>query len=189
MFQLNTYAARRPYEESLRGLLGLAEGRAVRGRLKTWSGLSARPTPAWSLPGLACALVKLVLLKFPQQNWSMADLLAGRHASTLKSFVVIIMTVSDAQAEAAMRLLAGGTHGDMPIVAGESGVAGLAALQDLKASIEGTHAAGLDATSRVLLINTEGATAPGVCEAIVGRPAADVPRAQRDWQGNHRIAG
>ena len=409
MFHLNTHAARRPYDESLRSRLGLAEGRAARERLKTWTGLSVSPTPAWSLPGLARslgiatltikdessrsalgsfkalgapnALVKLILRRCPHQGWSAADLLAGRHAQALKSFVVIsatdgnhgralaaaahaigcrcvivlhahvsaereqaiaafgaqivriagnydesvteaarladtngwevvsdtsyegyedvprdvmqgygviatelidsgagddcpwthvilqggvggmaagiasclwdrygvrrprfivvepeqadcllqsaisgrparalgnvdslmaglacgetsplawrflqpsidlFMTVGDAQAEAAMRLLAGGTHGDVPIVAGESGVAGLAALQDLTASTEGRHAAGVDATSRVLLVNTEGATAPSVYEAIVGRPAGDVLRAQRDWLDRHGITG
>ena len=44
----------------------------------------------------------------------------------LQPAVDLFVTVSDADAEAAMRLLADGMHGDMPLVAGESGVAGLA---------------------------------------------------------------
>ncbi|MEO3711744.1 diaminopropionate ammonia-lyase [Roseateles flavus] len=91
------------------------------------------------------------------------------------------MTVSDTQAEAAMRLLADGPHGDVPLVAGESGVAGLAALQRLAARPSERQAVGLDAGARVLLISTEGATAPGVYAGIVGRTAAHVQAAQRDW--------
>lgn len=401
MLHHNTHAARRPYDEPLRQLLSLAEGKAARARLQTWSGLSERPTPAWSLPGLARslgiaaltikdessrsalgsfkalgapnALVKLIGRRFAAQGWTAADLLAGRHAEALASFVVIsatdgnhgralaaaahsigcrcvivlhahvstereqaiaafgaeivriaghyddsvteaarlarvngwevvsdtsyegyeqvprdvmqgygviaaeligdaaadrcpwthiilqggvgglaagiigcmwdhfgerrprcivvepeqadcllqsaihgrpsralgsvdsvmaglacgetsplawrflqpavdgFMTVSDGQAEHAMRLLAEGSDGDMPIVAGESGVAGLAALQALAASADGRHAAGLGGESRVLLVNTEGATAPSVYEGIVGRAASDVLQAQRAW--------
>lgn len=98
------------------------------------------------------------------------------------------MTVSDAQAEAAMRVLAEGRHGDVPIVAGESGVAGLAALQVLAARSDWREAAGLDGQSRVLLINTEGATAPSVYADLVGRRAEDVLAAQRDWLAGQGIA-
>ena len=99
----------------------------------------------------------------------------------LQPAVDAFMTVSDAQAEAAMRLLADAPHGDLPIVAGESAVAGLAALQALAQSPGPCRAAGLDATARVLLISTEGATAPGVYAGIVGRPAGEVLAAQRRW--------
>lgn len=99
----------------------------------------------------------------------------------LQPAVDAFMTVSDAQAEDAMRVLAAGLHGDVPIVAGESAVAGLAALQALSRSTQDRQAAGLDATSRVLLVSTEGATAPGVYQAIVGRPAQAVLAAQQAW--------
>jgi diaminopropionate ammonia-lyase family len=95
--------------------------------------------------------------------------------------VDLFMTVSDAQAEAAMRVSAEGAYGDVPVVAGESGVAGLAALEDLKRDPEGREAAGLDLRSRVLLINTEGATAPSVYAGLVGRSAEDVIAAQNAW--------
>ena len=98
------------------------------------------------------------------------------------------MTVPDAQAEAAMRVLAAGEHGDVPVVAGESGVAGLAALQVLAARPDWREAAGLDGQSRVLLLNTEGATAPSVYADLVGRRAEDVLAAQRDWLAGHGIA-
>jgi len=109
----------------------------------------------------------------------------------LQPAVDLFMTVSDAQAAAAMRVLADGAQGDVPIVAGESGVAGVAALVALAAlqdDAEARRAAGIDARARVLVINTEGATAPAVYAAIVGRPAAAVLAAQRAWLEGHGIA-
>lgn len=72
------------------------------------------------------------------------------------------MTVSDAQAEEAMRVLARADAGDMPVLAGESGAAGLAGLLALTRDAALKQQAGLSPASRVLLINTEGATAPEV---------------------------
>lgn len=409
MFLLNTHAARGPYDAALQRLLGASSGHAARERLASWSCLSAHPTPAWPLPGLASALgvaslivkdeskrsslgsfkalgapnalIKLVLRRWPDRGWSAADLFAGRHADALKGFVVtsatdgnhgralaaaaqsigcrcvivlhahvsaereqaiaafgaeivriagnydesvveaarraqaegwevvsdtsydgyeevprdvmqgygvvaeellenaadpaacpwshvilqggvgglaagivgcfwdrfgarrphfivvepeqadcllqsaaqgrparaagsvdsvmaglacgetsplawrflqpsvdLFMTVSDAQAEQAMRALAEGWQGDVPIVAGESGAAGLAALQALAADAQGRRAARLDANSRVLLINTEGATAPSVYARITGCSAEDVLAAQQAWLARHGIA-
>jgi diaminopropionate ammonia-lyase family len=99
----------------------------------------------------------------------------------LQPAVDVFMTVSDDQAVDAMRVLAAGAYGDVPVVAGESGAAGLAALQALTVSAEWRDQCGLGADSRVLLINTEGATAPSVYTELVGRPAADVLNAQRAW--------
>ena len=99
----------------------------------------------------------------------------------LQPAVDVFMTVSDAQAVDAMRVLAAGAYGDIPVVAGESGAAGLAALQALTIHPEWREQSGLDAGSRVLLINTEGATAPSVYTELVGRPAAEVLNAQRAW--------
>jgi threonine dehydratase len=78
--------------------------------------------------------------------------------------------------------LAGATPRDIPVVAGESGAAGLAALQILAHSREGRRAGALDARSRVLLINTEGATAPAVYARLAGRGHEAVLEAQRAWQ-------
>lgn len=91
------------------------------------------------------------------------------------------MTVEDDAAIAAMRTLAQGVGGDIPVVAGESGVAGLAALQVLRGDAAGWAALGLDAQSRVLIINTEGATAPQVYAELVGEPAAAVEARQAAW--------
>jgi diaminopropionate ammonia-lyase family len=91
------------------------------------------------------------------------------------------MTVSDAQAVQAMGALARGDAGDVPVVSGESGAAGLAALQALAASPAWRAQVGLDAASRVLLVNTEGATAPALYTALTGCTPAQVLQAQADW--------
>ena len=71
------------------------------------------------------------------------------------------LAISDAAAIAAMRLLAG-----CGVIAGESGAAGLAGLLAAAASPEARAALGLDAGSRVLLFNTEGATDPALYAAL-----------------------
>lgn len=106
----------------------------------------------------------------------------------LEPAVDAFVTVSDAQAVQAMRLLAQGERGDMPVVAGESGVAGLAGLQALMEQPSWRRSAGLDGTSRVLLISTEGATAPGVYAELVGQSADGVQQAQKHWLHKHGIS-
>jgi N-carbamoyl-L-amino-acid hydrolase len=106
----------------------------------------------------------------------------------LQGAVDTFMTVTDDQAVQAMQLLADGRHGDVPIVAGESGVAGLAGLQAAVLHAEWREALALDADARVLLINTEGATAPAVYTQLVGRSADQVLQAQRAWQEGHGMA-
>jgi diaminopropionate ammonia-lyase len=84
------------------------------------------------------------------------------------------MTISDHAAEATMRLLAEGQAADLPLVAGESGVAGLAGA--IAASqVEAFRAKlSLDNDSRILVFGTEGATDPEVYAKIVGQSAEDV---------------
>ena len=106
----------------------------------------------------------------------------------LQPTVDMFMTVTDAQAETAMRILADGAAGDIPIVSGESGAAGLAALQALVDNTEMRQKLGLDAGSRVVLFNTEGATAPGVYKSIVGRDADTVLTAQSNWLEQNGIS-
>ncbi|MEI6759629.1 MAG: diaminopropionate ammonia-lyase [Betaproteobacteria bacterium] len=91
------------------------------------------------------------------------------------------MTVSDAQAVQAMGVLARGDADDVPVLSGESGAAGLAGLQALAASTAWRDQVGLDASSRVLLISTEGATAPALYAELTGYTPAQVLRAQADW--------
>jgi N-carbamoyl-L-amino-acid hydrolase len=106
----------------------------------------------------------------------------------LQPSVDLFMTVTDAQAERAMRTLATGEAGDMPVLSGESGAAGLAALQVLATDPQTRDAAGLDANSRVLLFSTEGATAPGVYRSLTGRSGEEVVAAQKEWLLREGIA-
>jgi diaminopropionate ammonia-lyase len=84
------------------------------------------------------------------------------------------MTIGDATAAAFMRILADGRHGDPAIVAGESGVAGLAGAMLAARDARGRAALGLDRDSVVLVFGTEGATDPELYRTIVGRSAEDV---------------
>ena len=84
------------------------------------------------------------------------------------------MTIPDAAAIDAMRLLAARRP---PVVAGESAVAGLAALRAAADDDAARRALGLDASSRVLLFGSEGATDPVLYERIVGHAPDRVARA------------
>ena len=78
------------------------------------------------------------------------------------------MTIDEEDAAETMRRLARPAAGDPAIVAGESGAAGLAGFLTAAASSEMRDALGIDANSRIFLINTEGATDEGRYKAIVG---------------------
>ncbi|WP_083654936.1 diaminopropionate ammonia-lyase [Burkholderia sp. SRS-W-2-2016] len=97
------------------------------------------------------------------------------------------MTITDDDAVAAMRTLACGSEGDMPIVAGESGVAGLAGITALLADRNLRARAGLDKNASVLLINTEGATAPETYRELVGQSAEAVVERQSEWLDDGRL--
>ena len=84
------------------------------------------------------------------------------------------MMVADANAADVMRLLAVGVNGDPPIVAGESGVAGLAGFLAVSREENARRQLGLDATSRVMLFGTEGATDAKTYAEIVGRHPEDL---------------
>jgi threonine dehydratase len=99
----------------------------------------------------------------------------------LQPGVDFFMTVSDHAAVQAMGVLARGDAGDVPVLSGESGAAGLAGLQALAASTAWRDQVGLDESSRVLLVNTEGATAPALYKDLAGRSAEQVLQAQADW--------
>lgn len=95
------------------------------------------------------------------------------------------LTIQDDDAVRAMQTLAAGSPRDVPVVAGESGAAGLAGLQVLAADPARRAAVGLNAQSRVLVVSTEGATAPGVYEALVGESASSVAKRQVRWMADH----
>ncbi|MEZ2296906.1 diaminopropionate ammonia-lyase [Variovorax sp. RCC_210] len=100
----------------------------------------------------------------------------------LQPSIDVFMTIEDDDAIDAMRRLARGSVRDVPIESGESGAAGLAALRVL--ALSQAHRAhrtqiGLAADANVLLINTEGATAPSVYRELAGLDAEEVLRLQR----------
>ncbi|MCP5074175.1 MAG: diaminopropionate ammonia-lyase [Rhodobacteraceae bacterium] len=101
--------------------------------------------------GLACGEVSRVA-------WEV--LVEGAHA---------MMTLQDEAAAECMRLLANAPFGDPVIVAGESGVAGLAGFLTLAEDPAMRQAVGLDERAHVLVFGTEGATDPETYAAIVGK--------------------
>lgn len=84
------------------------------------------------------------------------------------------MTVDDEDAVAVMRRLANPVDGDPAVIAGESGGVGLAGFLKAAADPAVKAALSIDATSRVFVVNTEGATDPGKYREIVGRSPAEV---------------
>ena len=132
------------------------------------SAIQGNPAPATGsvdsiMAGLACGITSPLAWRFLQPA---AD---G------------FMTVSDERAVQAMRTLAHGVRRDVPVVSGESGAAGLAGLESLLTRLEWRKGAALDASANVLLINTEGATAPSVYAELVGRSAEEILAAQQAW--------
>lgn len=84
------------------------------------------------------------------------------------------MAVEEEDAVAAMNRLAWPAGHDPAIVSGESGCVGLAGLTRALAEPDLKAALRLDATSRILLVNTEGATDSGLYEQLVGSSPAAV---------------
>ncbi|MDR6610160.1 diaminopropionate ammonia-lyase [Pseudomonas synxantha] len=99
----------------------------------------------------------------------------------LQPSVDFFMTIQDHEAVNAMRRLAAGSQRDIPLEAGESAVAGLAGLIRITDSPSLAAEVGIDAQSRILLISTEGATAPGVYAELVGESAMSVRARQQAW--------
>jgi len=125
------------------------------------SGVAGRATPAEGaldtiMAGLACGEVSPLAWRI---------LATGADA---------FMTIDDEAAVDCMRLLAEGRFGDDPVVAGESGVAGLVGLLMASADAEARARLNLRRDSRVLVFGTEGATDPEVYRSIVGRRPDDV---------------
>lgn len=90
------------------------------------------------------------------------------------------MTVGEEEAISVMRRLAQPAAGDPAIVAGESGGVGLAGLLKAAADPAIRTALSMDERSRVFLVNTEGATDPGMYEEIVGLSPAAVAKRNFD---------
>ncbi|MBL8353949.1 MAG: diaminopropionate ammonia-lyase [Delftia acidovorans] len=101
----------------------------------------------------------------------------------LQPAVDFFLAIEDGEAVSAMRRLAQvqDANGDVPVVSGESGAAGLAGLIHLASDPALRARTRLDAQASVLLISTEGATAPGVYRELVGKGAQDILAAQISW--------
>ena len=84
------------------------------------------------------------------------------------------VTLGEEEAIAAMRRLAEPLGADQPIVSGESGGTGLAGLLACLADAKARSHLGLDPRSRVLVINSEGATDPAIYSRLVGRSPEQV---------------
>ncbi len=102
------------------------------------------------MAGLSCGEPSLI-------TWPL--LAAGTH---------YFMHLNDDAALATMRRLAAGEGGDIPVVGGESGVAGLAGLLALCSDGETARRLHLDAQARVLVFGTEGDTDAELYTEIVG---------------------
>lgn len=170
------------------GVGGLAAG--VAATLWEYQG-AARPCCIVVEPAQADCLMQSALQGRPARATGSVDsVMAGLACGDtsplawrfLDTGIDYFLTVEDGAAIAAMRTLAAGSAQDVPIVAGESGAAGLAALQVLRSDPALAAQAGLDAQARVLLINSEGATAPQVYQELVGEAAASVAARQARWQ-------
>lgn len=84
------------------------------------------------------------------------------------------MKLDDEAAAVTMRLLADGSSGDAPLVAGESGVAGLAGFLAVAKDKEAREKLAIDDSSRIVVFGTEGATDSGTYQEIVGKTPAEV---------------
>jgi len=92
----------------------------------------------------------------------------------LRGGVNVAVAIDDAYALAAMKRLARPVDDDAPIVAGETGGAGLGVLLAAQDDVHLRETLGLDAGSSVLLIGSEGDTDPVIYRKVVGRTAEEV---------------
>ena len=108
----------------------------------------------------------------------MAGLACGRPSliawPVLARRAAAFLCIPDQAAVLAMRLLAAGAGNGAPVVAGESGVAGLAGLLAVAAAPELRRELGLGPDSQILLFGTEGATDPELYTSLVGATPAAV---------------
>ena len=156
------------------GVGGVAASVAVQTRVRH------RPAPALIVvePDRAACLLASAELGQPaivpgNLDTLMAGLACGEPSllawQELNHAAAIFMAIPDEAAVACMRLLA--EHG---VVGGESGVAGLAGFLLAAADPAARETLGLDASSRILAFNTEGATDPSLYERLVGLPPGSV---------------
>lgn len=92
----------------------------------------------------------------------------------LRSLADGYVTLAEEEAIATMKRLAEPVGGDQPIVAGESGCTGLAGFLACMADPAARAHLGLDSNSRLMVINSEGATDAAIYTRIVGRSPEQV---------------
>jgi diaminopropionate ammonia-lyase len=116
-------------------------------------------------------------------NTIMAGLACGEVSllawSILERGVDGFLSVSDESAAETMKLLADAPFRDIPVVAGESAVAGLTGLLLAARDDDARRQVRLDENSIILLIGTEGATDPSVYENLVDRNPDEVSGAAK----------
>ncbi len=152
---------------------------------RIWSETGAkRPTFVIVEPEAAACVFESLKLGKPtvisgDLDTAMAGLAAGEISllawQILKDAADAAMIVGDDAAFSMMRQLASG-KGDLPLVAGESAVAGLAGLASATADASVRVKLGLGPTSKILVFGTEGDTDPELYAKIVGRTGDEVRR-------------
>jgi diaminopropionate ammonia-lyase len=108
-------------------------------------------------------------------NTLMAGLACGQVSCLawplLETGVSDAIVIRDDEIAGAMQLMFEGSRGDPKVICGESGVAGVAALLAIAQDARVRAALGLSHDSRVLLINTEGATDAKIFASLVPEAA------------------
>ena len=108
--------------------------------------------------------------------------------SILERGVDGFLSVSDESAAETMKLLADAPFRDIPVVAGESAVAGLTGLLLAARDDDARRQVRLDENSIILLIGTEGATDPSVYERLVDRNPDEVSGAAKLASAARRVS-
>jgi diaminopropionate ammonia-lyase len=94
----------------------------------------------------------------------------------IRDVVDDVVTIADETAVEMLRALATGRYGDAPLVSGESGCASVAAVLAVANDPALRATLGIKATSRIVAIGSEGATAPEVWRAVTGFAPDEVLR-------------
>jgi diaminopropionate ammonia-lyase len=89
----------------------------------------------------------------------------------LKSLIDDVIAIPEDAAPAAMRLLAEGVGDDPSLVSGESGCVAVAGLIEAASDPKMRSSLGLNSSSKVITIGSEGATDPSTYRRVVGRAA------------------
>ena len=156
------------------GVGGLAA--AIAGR---WSNISEKMRPAVIVvePTKANCVYEAISKGSPIElkgdvNSFMACLSAGTVSPAAWPIIATkvdhAVTISDELAKETMCSLAAGFNGDKPIISGESGCATVAAIVAIARDDTLRNALGISNKSQIVVIGSEGATAPDLWQEVVG---------------------